>query len=268
MTIVQIVLDGMPWLPMQIAEFEKLNVDWNLILVHGAAANKGSTSWCKQQMPRLSRDGSSEFINGLLKNPRIKVMQRQWWSGGKDEMFRKALATITEPCVLFMPDVDELFSASQIEKIVKLFIDRPEAMRAHFFCRYYLGRKIVATSTNGFGNRSGEFLRVFRFKPGMNFERHEPPVLAGNRGVAISREETRDMGLVFEHPSYMLESAIYFKSVFYGYANLTEHWEKLQANTEWPVCDLRKFLPWVGENASADLFENVYPNERNPFENL
>ena len=27
----------------------------------------------------------------------------------------------------------------------------------------------------------------------------------------------------------------------------------LQANTKWPVKDLKSFLPWVGPNASADL---------------
>jgi hypothetical protein len=38
-----------------------------------------------------------------------------------------------------------------------------------------------------------------------------------------------------------------------GYENACEQWEALQANTEWPVKDLKTFLPWVGSGGSADL---------------
>jgi hypothetical protein len=252
--ILIIVLDGMPFLPMQISEFEKLKIEWTLHLVHGAANNKGSTAWCKSQIPRFSRDGTSEFINGILKHPRIKVYQRQLWVGGKDEMVNKPLQYITEPCVLFTPDVDEIFTANQIEKIVQLFEERPDVMRMYFYCRYFLGEKIISTSTNGYGNRLGEWLRAFRFTPGMTFSQHEPPVLAGNsRGISLGRDVTRGLGLVFDHFAWQLESQAIFKEKFYGYKDAAACWRRLQENKTWPVADLRIFLPWTGDGASADL---------------
>ncbi len=264
LTIIQIILDGMPFLPFQIAEFENLSVDWNLILVHGAAANAGSTRWCRQQPPRLSKDGSTEFLNSLSGHKRIRVIQKQWWPGGKDQMFSEAIATITKSCVLFMPDVDEFFTSSQIENIVSLFRDNRGAMRAYFFCRYFLGRSIVATSENGYGNRQGEFLRAFRFSPRAFTFIHEPPILDNNKGHFISREDTRKFGIVFDHFAYTFKHQLQFKERFYNYHNATYQWSKLQLNAQWPVTDLKKWLPWVGDNASADLFSNVYPGEVNP----
>lgn len=264
--IVQIVLDGMPWLPLHIQEFEKLSCDWTYHIAHGASANVGSTRWCQPQAPRLSRDGSSEFINGLLKHPNVKIHQRQLWKGGKDEMFRTALAKIDEPCVLFMPDVDEIFTAAQIEKIVSIFNGKPEIMRAHFRCRYFLGRNIVSTSENGYGNRRGEFLRAFRWNPDMTFDAHEPVIISGNRGQYMSREETQAMGIVFDHFAWALESQVLAKQKFYGYAGAVDNWKRLQENRSWPVKNLKEFLPWVGDGASADLFSNVYPKELNPMD--
>lgn len=266
--IVQICLDGWPWLPLHIAEFEKLNLDWAYTIVHGAAANTGSTSWCQKQQPRFSRDGSSEFINSLIGHPCVTVIQRQWWPGGKDQMFSTALTGCKEPGLLFMPDVDEIFTARQIVEIVKMFDDNPEAMRAHFKCRYFLGPKIVSTSQNGYGNRVGEFLRAFRYSPEMALSRHEPPVLNGNKGLAITREETEERGLVFDHFSWVTSEVVRTKCAFYGYPYGFAQWQKLQANTQWPVRDLSSFLPFVGPGASADLFSNIYPGEINPLDKI
>jgi hypothetical protein len=265
-SIVQIVLDGMPYLPFHLPQFEKLSCDWHYTIVHGAAENTGSTSWCKKQTPRLSRDGSSEFINSLIKHPKVTVIQRQWWPGGKDEMFRTALARINDPGVLFMPDVDEIFTTDQIEKIVKLFEDRPAAMRALFYCRYFIGQNIIATGNNCWGNREEwEWLRAFRFFPNMTMNSHEPPVLAGNKGLAISRDETRKIGIVFDHFSWVLESNVLAKLRFYGYGEKhLDGWRRLQSNTQWPVSDLKAFMPWVGNGVTADLFSNVFPKENNP----
>ena len=42
-----------------------------------------------------------------------------------------------------------------------------------------------------------------------------------------------------------------------GYDNACEDWEKLQNNKEWPVGNLKQFLPWVGDGACADLLFEV-----------
>lgn len=259
--IVTIVLDGEPWLRLQIDNYLKLDLDWHLHIVHGVAANTGSTRWCKPQLPQLSRDGTTELINTLAQNDeRFTMHQRMLWKGGKDEMVNTALSHIKEPCVLFVPDADEIFKAPQIEKIVELFDKDPELMHMNFWCRYYLGPNIISISRDGYGNRAvGEWRKAFRFSPGMPMNSHEPIVLNGNRGKFMSRDESARHGLVFDHYAWYHEHQAVSKEKFYGYSGAAEQWRNLQNNTQWPIRDLKAWLNWVGPNASADLLSN-HPN--------
>jgi len=149
-------------------------------------------------------------------------------------------------------DSDEMWTAEQIDKIVQIFEERHDIYRIYFWCRYFLGLDIIATSENGYGNRLGEWLRAFRFEPGMKFEKHEPPVLANNsKGLSLGRDATRGLGLVFDHFAWQLESQAIYKQNFYGHRNAADCWRRLQSNRQWPV-NLKNFLPWVGEGATAD----------------
>lgn len=254
--ILTIVLDGMPFIKKHLDTFERLPIQWEWRVAEGASANTHCTAWCKPQAPRLSRDSTTEYLNSLVDHPRVKLFRRQLWDG-KVSMFNACLTGLDEECIILECDVDEFFSTAQIMAIVKMFQDRRDAMRAFFWCKYWLGRNIVATSNNGYGNRNpGEWLRAFRFRPGMAFSRHETPVLDGNRGVAITRDETKVLGLVFNHYAWLLESQAAAKQNFYGYPDALSHWKRLQENKVWPVKDLRTFLPWVGEGASADWVED------------
>lgn len=256
LAIVSIVLDGMPFLPMQLATFNRIDtkmVDWHWHIIEGPAANVGSTSWCQPQQPRFSRDGSNEMIRTWFDHPRISIKSKMLWEGGKDQMFNTALQRITEPCVLLEADIDELWTARQIETLVVFFAANPLINCARFFCRYFVGPNIVITSTHSYGNRPGEWLRAWRFKPGMTFASHEPPVLTGAMSPCATREQTRDIGLVWDHWAYALEKQVAFKEQFYNYKNAVAHWRRLQANKVWPVTDLRQFLPWVDSGVNADL---------------
>jgi hypothetical protein len=251
--IFTIVLDGSPFIQKHLSVFEQLSCEWEWRVAEGAAANTHCTAWCKPQQPRFSRDGTTEYLTSLLDHPNVKIFRRQLWDG-KVNMCNACLNGLDEECVLVQADVDEFFSAKQLEQIVEMFQNRPEATHAYFWCRYWMGKNIVSTSVDGYGNRRvGEWARAFRFKPGMAFSRHEPPVFNNNHGVAISRDETRAMGLVFEHYAWLLESQARTKEKFYGYGGAERCWKLLQENKKWPVSDLRTFLPWVGPNASADF---------------
>jgi hypothetical protein len=257
LVIFSIIFNGMPFVRRHLPVFEQLKCDWQWIVVEGAAANTHDTKWCKPQPPGFSRDGTSEYLNSIIRHPRVSVLRRQMWDG-KVSMCNWAIQDIAEPCCLLQVDCDEIWTAEQIEKIVEAFGKCPHIYRMYFWCRYFLGPDIIATSENGYGNRKGvEWLRAFRFMPGMTFSKHEPPVLSGNsRGVSLSRDETRAMGLVFEHYAWQLESQAAFKEKFYGYRNAAACWRRLQENKNWPVKDLRSFLPWVGPGASADRFKS------------
>jgi hypothetical protein len=254
--ILTIVLDGMPFLPMQMATFNRLKVPFVWHIVHGAAANTGSTKWCQRQEPRLSTDGSSEFINSLRGHPRVKVYQKQWWAGGKDEMACAPLAEIRESCVLAEIDIDEIWLPEQLE-LIRTMLDPATGVNHEmvFKCRYFLGPNIVTVGDNCYGNKSGgrEWVRAWRFEPGQKFISHEPPVLSGHsRDGVIPREMTAAAGLVFDHWSWYFPAQISFKEKFYGYKDALAHWTRLQNNRVWPV-KLKDFFHWADDKAEADL---------------
>lgn len=252
--ILTLVLDGMPFIPYHLPMLQASHVDWHWHIVHGAAMNSGSTSWCQSQEARLSLDGTTEYLAMIKHHPRVTVYERPAWMS-KDVMVNEPLRNISEECVLLQIDVDEMWQSHQLDKIV-FHVGDMRSKLARFKCRYFLGMNIVSTSLDGFGNRQSEWVRAWHFRPGDNFESHEPPQLSQQlKGVELDREFTEDHGMVFDHYSYVFESQVAYKEQFYGYPNAVEHWRKLQANTKWPVTDLSKFLPWVGVGASADKLQ-------------
>lgn len=98
--IFTIVLDGMPFLPIQFSTFNRLDFPWTWHVVEGAAANVRDTGWCQPQDPRLSQDGSKEFLDSISRHPRVKIYRSPWWPQGKTEMVNAAVAAIKEPCLL------------------------------------------------------------------------------------------------------------------------------------------------------------------------
>lgn len=257
----------MPFLPIQFATFQRLKCNWRWHIVEGAAANTGSTKWCKPQLPRLSKDGSTAFINSIRSHPRVRVYQQQWWEGGKDQMCNEALKAIKEPCWLMQIDVDEIYTPEQLDRLVNLFNGPIGGFHncAQFYCRYFLGPNIVTVGENSYGNRVGEWTRLFKFEPGMKFLSHEPPVMQGindtgetNKGdpipneMLLTRRETAAFGLVFDHYAYVFPQQVMFKEKFYGYEGALEMWYRLQRNTVWPT-RLRQWLSWTDDKAQADL---------------
>lgn len=254
LAIVTIVLDGFPFLPMQLASFNRIDtklVDWTWHISEGASMNRGSTAWCRPQSPRLSRDGTGEFLNSLRGHPRVRIYQRQRWES-KDEQINEPLKFITEPCLLLQCDVDEMWTAEQLETLVGFFNAYPDINCARFFCRYFVGPNMVITSTDTYGNKKGEWFRAWRFNPGQLFRTHEPPRLLGMTEQCATREQTKECGLVFDHLAYVFEHQISFKGQFYGYPNAVAQWRRLQRAPKFPV-KLRDYLHWVKDDAVADL---------------
>ena len=256
LNVFTICLDSAPWIYHHLPVFNRLRIPWCWVIVEGVARNTGSTKWCQRLEPRLSQDGSHEYLNSIADHPCVTVISRTEWEGGKDQMTNRCLDEFKEPGILLQVDSDELWTADQLETIVKAFEANRQMMFAFFFCRYFLGQNIIVTSENSYGNRHGEWLRAWRYQPGMRFTSHEPPNLTGAEVrwmSGFSREQTRQMGLVFDHPSYATEAQVRFKMEFYGYRDAVDQWKKLQANTDWPCQDVRLFLPWVGPGVVADL---------------
>lgn len=250
-----LVLDGMPFITRHYEQLEKLSLDWEWRIAEGVSAPVNCTSWCSPLAPRLSKDGTSGYLESLAAwDSRVKLWQRELWHG-KVTMLNELCKTICEPCLLWQLDADELWTKEQIEKTAKLFEKNPRKNCAYFRCRYFVGRDIVLTNREGFGNNSAyEWHRVWRIRPAIRWESHEPPKLAQFEERPFTQDETEKARLVFDHHAYSTEAQVAFKEAYYGSANNeagelykggVEGWRRLQANRIWPVKNLEEFLPWM-----------------------
>lgn len=165
-------------------------------------------------------------------------------------MCNAAIAGLAEPGVLLQVDADELWSADQMRRIVELFEDEPAVMLARFHCRYFMGPNLITTDHG----KASEWQRAWRFTPGMRFSSHEPPVLEGNRGQNLTRDQTAALGLVFDHYAWCLPKHVVMKERLYGpkFAGALDGWRKLQANQEWPLRDAGKFMPKAFSGTPVD----------------
>lgn len=246
-----IVLDGMPWITFHYPEFRRLSFDWEWHVVEGVAAPVKDTKWCRKIPARLSNDGTTKYLESLNFDPRVKLYKKELWNG-KVEMVNAPLKNIKQPCLLWEIDSDECWKADQFSLMRRMFIREPDRSSAQFICRYFVGPDIISISKGSYGNRSYDWLRVWRFNPGMTFVTHEPPVLDGIQDdLKFSQEETSRAGLIFDHYAYALRKSVEFKQSYYGhgkYSNAVKKWEALQRNQTWPAL-LRDFFPWVDDNA-------------------
>lgn len=252
--VITLALDAMPFIRRQIDILESSGLDYVWHVIEGAANNVGSTRWCKPQTPRLSRDGTTEYLNMLSGHERIKLYRKQFWAGGKDEMVNSPLDGIHNECVLMQIDADEIWRPEQLVQIVQLYKNTILLDKMDFICRYFVGRDIVINIENELKYTPFPWVRSWRFQPGMKFISHEPAVLMKNPRRSLSVHETHKLGLVFDHYSYVTEAQVAYKQKFYGYDNAVTHWRRLQTNTHWPVA-LKQFLPWAGENSIAEKIE-------------
>lgn len=249
-----LVKDGMPFLPGILHTLNRTTLDWHWLVAEGSAANTGTTRWCKPQAPGLSLDGTTQFLDQLKSHPRVTVMQRTWWEGGKDQMCQALLDTIKEPCLLMQNDSDEVWESWQLERMRFMFEQFPRTTVAQFDCVYYLGTNIRTIGRDCYGLNRSEWRRAFRFTPGQTMT-HEPPKLHGMDELVLGNDQTRAYGLVFHHYAYYLPSQLAYKERFYGYKDALAHWRRLQANTVWPV-KLNKFFHWADDRAQADLLHH------------
>lgn len=243
LSIFTIVLDGMPYIQRHLPIFSSLKIPWRWVIVEGSASAVNCTSWCKSQAPRLSNDGTTEYLRSI-KDKRVTVIQRDMWHGGKVSMVNAALAEFVQPGILMQVDSDEVWTSASIESAVHALTESGKD-RATFKCNYYVGPDIITAGDNCYGNKRDEWARMWRFFPGQRFIRHEPPILSLNGSVLELKSEPS-----FEHYAYADEKSVAFKERYYGYTNAVSHWSKLQKNTAWPV-RLRDFLPWVDGRVMA-----------------
>jgi hypothetical protein len=241
-----IVLNGLPWIhsvhkSLHRALAQGLDLRW--AIVHGVADPVADTSWCKT-IPAPPDDGTLPYLREIAASSsgRITLICADRWPG-KTAMCNAALDTFDQPGILMQMDADEVWTPAQLRVMPALFERHPQAQGAMFLCRYWVGPNRFVCTPNAFGNHCAyEWIRAWRFAPGMRFERHEPPMLIGAKDYA-SHSATAAMGLVFDHYAYATRAQIEFKRDYYGPEYSPEAWDRLQAMSG--QVDLCGVLPWV-----------------------
>jgi glycosyltransferase involved in cell wall biosynthesis/predicted O-methyltransferase YrrM len=275
-----IVLNGEPFIRYHIDIFKQLPFKWHWHIVEGVADLKHDTAWSLKLGGEVSNelhdrgrsnDGTTEYLDKLVKEyPENITIYRQpegnFWDG-KKEMVNAPLANIKEESLLFQIDVDELWTVEQLCTVRYMFINHPEKTAAFYWCWYFVGEDLLISTRNCYAqNPQQEWLRTWRYKPGMIWAAHEPPILVEPlsngewKNVAainsFSHQETEENGLVFQHFAYVMPKQLQFKEQYYGYKNALNYWNNLQAQNQFPVL-LRQFLPWVGDNTMVNTAQSL-----------
>lgn len=256
-TFFTIVLDGEPFIERHYPVFKTLDIPWRWIVVEGVAANTNCTSWCAKIDPRLSNDGTHEYLESFDgKESRVFRLQSPIWKGGKVQMCNSALECIRETCLLWQVDADEIWTKDAIESVALFFERNQSANEAQFMCRYWVGPdRYVMPEANVYGNHLDyEWYRVWRYTPGMRFKTHEPPMIDG----LVRRTIGPTFLPLFDHHAYATRKQMEFRAQYYAgstnpnahlWKNAPEAWDRLQ-KAELP-CKLKDFFPWVDDKATV-----------------
>lgn len=276
-----IVLNGKPFIQYHIDIFKQLPFKWHWHIVEGVADLKHDTAWSASlggqvtndiHQQGLSKDGTTEYIDTIAHQypENITVYRKsegKFWNG-KKEMVQAPLDKITEECLLWQVDVDELWTVKQICVARQLFVESPEKTAAYYWCWYFLGEKLVVSTRNCYTqNPQQEWLRTWRFKPGYTWEAHEPPILVEHLSDHIQpvdvakinpflHEDTEKYDLVFQHYAYVIPEQLKFKETYYGYKNAESEWLKLQKCEILPSF-LSEYLSWVKDETMVDNVESL-----------
>ncbi|MHC1698303.1 MAG: glycosyltransferase [Geobacteraceae bacterium] len=276
-----IVLNGKPFIEYHLDVFMQLRFDWHWHIIEGVAELKHDTAWSVANGGRIteelhsrgrSNDGTSEYLDKLVRmHPdRVSVYRKpldEFWDG-KLEMVNAPLATIDEVCLLWQVDADELWTAEQIAVARQLFLAHPDKNAAYYLCRFFVGENVIITTRDTYGNNTSyEWLRTWRFLPGMRWATHEPPrlckLMKNGEWTDIARDhhfthgKTESAGLIFQHFAYATEAQLRFKEVYYGYHNAVKQWHELQRVISLPVL-LRNHFQWVSDGAVVDTAQSQF----------
>ncbi len=274
-----LVLNGLPFIEYHIEVFKCLPFRWHWHIIEGVADLNHDTSWSKvlggrisDELHRngLSLDGTTAYLDALQRQfPDQITLYRpppgSFWDG-KQAMANAPLSRIREECLLWEIDVDEFWTADQIQRARRMFVAHPEKTAAFYYCHYFVTPDLVTTTRNTYGNLTArEWQRTWRFLPGDRWALHEPPQLVRLSSMGEERDvaaiqafthaETERLDLVFQHYAYATEAQLRFKEIYYGYVGAVDQWKKLLQAGQFPV-KLADYFPWVQDAAEVDTVQS------------
>ena len=248
-----IVLNGNPFIEKQIGIIPEIFDVW--YIVEGATTPIHDTDWCKNidnvfyDDKKLSVDGTSKILDDIASDKIHIIRKNDFWSG-KVEMCNSFMDKV-ENCTLMQFDVDEIWNPNVLDDVLTYAENNSGFDGMLFKCNYYVGPNIKVVSDNCYGNRAGEWCRLWKVKDSSKWVSHEPPHVFGlNR--FIPNNFTSSKGWIFDHYAYVLEDQIKFKENFYGYNGAYNQWKSLQLSSKFPT-RLGNYLQWVKDDSIVNL---------------
>lgn len=269
-----IVLNGEPFIRYHIEVFKKLPFKWHWHIVEGVAKRvKDSTCPKGKSIDQFhdkghSKDGTLSYIKNLAaeypEHITVYIKNKKSFWNGHLEMVSTPLKNIQEECLLWQIDVDEFWTTDQIIRARNLFIAYPEKTAAYYGCFFFVSPQLVITTRNCYAqNPKFEWLRTWRFTPGLKWESHAPPRLVKTRNDGsicdlayinpFLHHETEKENLIFQHFAYFIPQQIQFKASYYGSGNL-EKWLELQKQTVFPVL-LKHYFDWIDDDTMVNTVQ-------------
>ena len=251
--IITVVHNGMPFIAQQIEVFKMLPFRWRWSISEGITPipkdfNKPGNIASYMHNNGLSVDGTHEYLKLLSEVSNVFVTYDPdiYLTDRCNAMLKR----FNEPCIAWQIDCDEFWMINQIYEVVKLFEEYPEKTAARFYSKVYVGPdKFLRIETDKAGNMPWDWWRVFRWQPGCEYVKHDPPTVVLNgkhlSESAFSRDDTRALGLVFNHYAFTFRSRMEWKAERYGWPGALDGWDRLQVCQEFPQ-PIEKFIPHLG----------------------
>jgi len=250
-SFVMIVLNGMPFVEYALKAI--YGEAHEIIIVEGAveecffAANPDGSSI----------DGTVECIRSFSDPHRkIRLIQGRWPE--KCEMQNAALTYVTGNYV-WLVDSDEIYKREDISKIRSLLADDPTITQVNVIGdNFWKGFDYIFESPKFF-ETPAHWRRIFKYVRGARFTTHRPPTmvfpgheLSTEQMHLIDGTQTRAMGIVPFHYSYVLESQVKQKIELYNRYGWGRMWN-LDLN-DWYN---NFYVKWRPENRYE--LERLYP---------
>ena len=265
--VLTLVLNGMPFLHHHLFTLKRLsseyNIDWEWHVVEGVATKRANRHrpYSTQKIPNrfynestgMSIDGTTEFLDQAQSQfpNQIFLHRRNQWND-KLEMSNEGISTIRTPCILIQIDADELWSIEQLSRAAQL----PENIPcAYVDCHFFVSPEIVTIHKGPHmysHDDELEWLRLWRYEPGMIWLSHAPPMLSrwtsdGWETLSNNKCANHDMSnklrIGFTHYAYVMAHQVSFKQHFYGYYGALEKWNLLRSQS--PPVDISLYFSWV-----------------------
>jgi len=165
-----------------------------------------------------STDGTPDIVRECEKEIGHKIClitsDKPW--PGKTSKFNKALE-ITEPGYIWEFDYDEFYHRSHIWMMKEYLENHPEISAVEFWAYHFWGDAFHHTPIReGAWGNSPPWRRIFRYDGKSRWASHEPPRLNGANGALLSRDRTREMGIMLYHYGYTMEQQVAAKQTFYN----------------------------------------------------